>query len=159
MNRIILIVVIVILIIWVISQLYCQCKNQRENFSGSNISLSGNQEVPSNQTASTGQIKVDLTQDKKQLNYEVTSTALSSEITGTHFHLGAPGQNGKVVKTLNLQPININGVPHYQEKGVWKNTDSEPLSQELVDELEKGNIYINIHSQNYPNGEIRGQIV
>src|SRR5690606_28669323 len=43
--------------------------------------------------------------------------------------------------------------------GVWSPTDDEPLTPELIRDLIAGNIYVNVHTENYGPGEIRGQVL
>ncbi len=44
------------------------------------------------------------------------------------------------------------------DTGVWLSTDAQPLTATQVSNLMNGLMYINVHSQNFPGGEIRGQI-
>jgi hypothetical protein len=44
--------------------------------------------------------------------------------------------------------------------GVWSYTDaSQPLTDELAAALQAGRLYVNIHSEQFPDGEIRGQLL
>lgn len=160
--RIILIILGIIVVVWLFSKLFMTQRSDNNNNNSSIVNLSGNQEVQSVDTNASGQAKVTLNEDRTALYYEITTTPAStftSPQTAAHFHLGARGENGPIVRTLNLQPVSAtNGQRIYYEKGVWRNTDSEPLTQELVNHLLNGNIYINIHSEKYPDGEIRGQL-
>ena len=120
--------------------------------------LTGDQEVPSIQTQSTGLLKANLSQDRTVLNYELMTTPFLTPLTSAHFHLGPKGQNGPIVRTLKLEPALMNGQQIFYEKGAWTSTDQEPLTEQLVNELLNGNIYVNVHSQQSPNGEIRAQL-
>jgi len=61
---------------------------------GSNVVLSGAQEVPPVNTAATGSGTITVLMDRS-----VSGTVTTSGIAGTaaHIHLAAPGQNGPVI--------------------------------------------------------------
>ena len=85
------------------------------------------------------------------LSYTITFSGLLAPETVSHFHRGAPGVSGPVVKNLPL------GSP---KVGVWSAFDAtQPLTPQAVADLKAGLLYINVHSSLYPAGEIRGQIV
>ena len=42
--------------------------------------------------------------------------------------------------------------------GKWKTTDTTPLTPALMEEFNKGNMYINFHTLASPSGEVRGQV-
>ncbi|HEX9628370.1 MAG TPA: CHRD domain-containing protein [Acidiferrobacterales bacterium] len=70
-------------------------------------------------------------------------TGLSSNETNAHIHLGAVGVPGGVVFGLGT------GSPKIGER---------LLSDTEVNDLFNERWYVNIHSVNFPDGEIRGQI-
>ncbi len=85
------------------------------------------------------------------LSYTITFSGLLAPETVSHFHRGAPGVAGPVVRNLPL------GSP---KVGVWSASDAaQPLTPQAVADLKAGLLYVNIHSSLYPAGEIRGQIV
>lgn len=85
--------------------------------------------------------------DRMNLHYMITFDNLSSEVTAAHLHKGVKGENGGVVYDLNM-PTN-NGFYGYWKNG-FNNAQSLPLRR-------GDSIYVNIHTANFPNGEIRGQ--
>lgn len=108
--------------------------------------LTGAQEVPFVSTTATGTGTFLLT--SAGLQYDITLANLSgSLITGAHFHRGATGVSGPV-----LEPITFNSDLH--AFGTW--TD---LTESERDDILNGLIYVNVHTQAYPNGEIRGQVL
>lgn len=84
--------------------------------------------------------------------YELTLHGLKGNFTMAHFHNAPAGVNGPVVKTLTGD---FNGK---HARGIWTFNDSEPLTSQLVRELLSGNIYMNVHTDSFPAGEIRGQV-
>jgi hypothetical protein len=85
--------------------------------------------------------------DRMNLHYMITFDNLSSDVTAAHLHKGVKGENGGVVYDLNM-PTN-NGFYGYWKNG-FNNAQSLPLRR-------GDSIYVNIHTSNFPNGEIRGQ--
>ncbi len=117
--------------------------------------LNGGQEVPSVSTTGTGSARMTLNGVGTELSYEIHVRDLEGSVTAMHFHNAAAGANGGVVKTI------VTGVSAGDTTiaGVWTSGDTEPLTSALVDELLAGNIYINVHTDAVPSGEIRGQVV
>jgi len=107
--------------------------------------IDSSQSVPVTTTNATGTLWAVLDPASQTLTYRVTYANLDSQFTAAHFHLGAPGTNGGVVT-----PITFTG---NTAQGQW--TD---IPDSLIDDMMKGDIYINIHSKKYPAGEIRGQL-
>jgi hypothetical protein len=127
------------------------------------INLTGSEEVPPVQTNATGTAEIsafDISSDS--ISYGINVTNISGP-TAAHTHLGKPGENGPIVVTFfnytGPRPIN-----EVMEGGTITADDLEgPLKGKPLSELAvagaNGSLYINIHTEQYPNGEIRGQIV
>jgi len=84
----------------------------------------------------------------------LTGDAVTDNVpTAVHFHNAPIGVNGPVVKDL-MSFLKGNNVT-----GTWKRTDAmQPLTNAFVAETFNQNIYINIHTAEFPGGEIRGQL-
>lgn len=84
-------------------------------------------------------------------------------VTQAHIHLGRRGQNGPIVAFL-FGPSKFGiSVRRGVVRGVLTNQDLiGPLQgrtlRDLVREFERGNAYVNVHTIQNPDGEIRGQI-
>ncbi|MEW6750419.1 MAG: CHRD domain-containing protein [Candidatus Latescibacterota bacterium] len=112
------------------------------------------QEVPAPPPA-TGTATLALNDDETELSYEIRVTGLPN-ISAAHFHQAAMGVVGGVVHPL--AGTMADGV--WVAQGVWSSADATgPLTAELVAQLRAGNLYVNIHTPDYPGGEIRGQIL
>ncbi|MBR9861607.1 CHRD domain-containing protein [bacterium] len=107
--------------------------------------LSGSNEVPSVNTNATGVAGLIVASDFSKVNLNLTFDNLSSDLTGIHIHEGAAGTNGSVVVDL-MQYLNSNQV-------------NAELTELEMDKLAQGMYYINIHSEDFPNGEIRAQLM
>ena len=116
-------------------------------------SLDSAQEVPAPTGAVPGKGTGSFTLNdaRTELSYRVTVTGLSGNIAAGHFHNGPAGTAAGVVRTLTFVGNTASGV--------WKNTDSQALTDSLVRELLKGRLYINVHTAVNPGGEIRGQVL
>lgn len=108
------------------------------------ISLKGDAEVPPVTTSAmaSGQITV-------MPDHTVTGSIKFSGITPTmaHIHEGAAGKNGPPIITLTKMGNDGFAVPP-----AAKLTDTQYTS------FVAGNLYVNVHSDKYPGGEIRAQL-
>ena len=131
-----------------------------ETFSAS---LSGNDEVPPTQSTATGLAKFQTDENGTQVSYWLNITGLS-EITGAHIHNGSAGQNGDVVVTLSGPESAQNAQnPVISLKGNITNDKLQgPLAgkelSELVSLMSDGIVYVNVHTGEFQNGAVRGQI-
>lgn len=114
-------------------------------FSGSNVTLSGEEEVPAVKTSASGSGTITVKEDKS-VSGSVTTTGITA--TGAHIHLAPRGKNGKIILPLT--------------KGSDGNTWSVPAGAKLTDAqyqaYKAGNLYVNVHSAANKGGEIRGQL-
>jgi hypothetical protein len=111
---------------------------------GFSISLDGSQEGLSVPGTGTGYAV--FTPDSSGLIYRITVAGLTSTLIAAHFHLGGPGVGGPVVFPISFNDNDSTA------SGVWYFPDS------LVRPLALDSIYANVHTSNYPSGEIRGQL-
>lgn len=117
--------------------------------------LSGAAERPDPvETNATGTGTFTLNDAETQLTYNVTATGLSGDVTGAHFHLsdnGAEGSGGVVFGiTENVADDGNGGVT---VEGTWD------VSADDVANIRAGDIYVNLHTDLNPAGEIRGNLV
>ena len=117
-----------------------------------NVTFSGLQETPANNSTATGTFVGTYNDVTDSLIYTITFSGLGSNVTAAHFHgFVPPGIAGPVI----FFPVN----PSFPT-GVISGTlvDSVKLTQGQEDSLKMGLIYFNIHTTNFPGGEIRGQL-
>jgi hypothetical protein len=120
------------------------------------INLNGTEEVPPVQTEATGLAEVELI-GLDSVAYSINATNIEN-VTAGHVHLGAKGENGPIVVTLFKYDTPMNEV---SENGTITADSLEgPMAgKQLSDLLSAGGnntLYVNIHTEQNPNGEIRG---
>lgn len=115
--------------------------------------LSGQSEVPPVTTNADGNVDATLTGNTLTVTGSVTnlSSALR-EVQGSaaHIHRGQAGENGPIVFPLTVQPLV--GANSANLSGTFT------LSDEQINILRNGGYYVNVHTENYPGGEVRGQL-
>ncbi len=119
--------------------------------------LSGTSEVPPVLTQANGAVTLEL--DGDSLRVTGSFQNLSDDFSGAHIHLAPAGRNGGVEIPLTVvidDMDNGNG----DRSGIFPvGENAFSLSQEQITNLEDRRFYINVHSDEHPGGEIRGQIV
>jgi len=105
--------------------------------------LNGAQEVPPTISNASGTATLLLSPDEKTARVSLNFAGLSSPQTAAHIHgPAAPGVSGPVLFPL--------------PNGLVSDFEIALLSGQVQD-LKNGLWYVNVHSNNFPNGEIRGQ--
>jgi hypothetical protein len=128
--------------------------------------MTGDQEVPPRDTKGQGQTIFQLSKDGTELSYKLIVANIEN-VTQAHIHLEAAGANGPVVVWLypsappaTLIPGRFNGV---LAEGVITEADfrgilSGASMADLIDHFNNDFAYVNVHTSQFPPGEIRGQI-
>ena len=115
-----------------------------------NVTLSGKQEVPANNSTATATFVGTFNDVTDSLIYTITFSGLSANSTAAHFHgYVPPGVSAPVLIGRPKFPTGVTS-------GSF--TDTVVLTNGQRDSLKMGLIYFNIHTTAFPGGEIRGQI-
>jgi hypothetical protein len=108
------------------------------------VNLTGAEETPpvTTSASATGTIKI-------SADRTVSGGIKTSGIQGTaaHIHLGAPGESGRPIITLTKKGQDTWTVPY-----------GSVLTDEQYTSFKKGNLYVNVHSDEHKAGEIRAQL-
>src|SRR6185437_4937792 len=105
--------------------------------------LTGGQETPPNNSTAGGRASLLLSPDEKTARVSLTFSGLSSGQTDAHIH--GPATLG--VSAPPVFPLPLGQLSDF----------SITLTPAQVQDLKNGLFYINVHSLNFPTGEIRGQ--
>lgn len=116
------------------------------------INLSGLNEIPPVTTNSVGTIVATL--NCRTLTLGGTFSGLSSAFQAAHIHLGATGINGAILYNLNVVTLLPNTAGNF-----LRADNMFTLTKDQLSALKTGGLYVNVHSANFPSGEIRGQIL
>ena len=136
--------------------------NAYDTVAGFNVQLAGSEEVPSVDTKATGSAEFKAPHFDS-IYYSVNVSNID-KVTAAHIHSGKTGENGPIVVTLfkTESPSSevMNGI---LTSGNITNADLEgPMAGKTLIDLNKamelGETYVNVHTEEHPNGEIRGQI-
>lgn len=117
-------------------------------------------------TPAQGEAKFQLNDDGTVLQYRLIAANIEN-VTQAHIHQGAPGTNGPVVAWLYpaappsvLIPGRFDGVLAagvITEANLVGPLAGQPFNA-LIETMNAGETYVNVHTSQYPAGEIRGQI-
>jgi hypothetical protein len=110
--------------------------------------MAGINEVPPNTSAARGTVIVTYNTETNLLRLAGDYQNLSDTVVGSHIHRGGPGVAGPVIITLTNTGDSTGTI-----------RASTTLPDSLEAELLAGNMYVNVHSALFPNGEIRTQLV
>jgi hypothetical protein len=108
------------------------------------VKLIGAEETPPVTTSASGTGTITIATDKS-----VSGTIKTTGIDGTvaHIHVGAPGQSGPPIITLDKGA-----------GGVWSVPAGSTLTDAQYASFKAGNLYVNVHSAEHKPGEIRAQL-
>lgn len=131
--------------------------------------LSGAQEVPDADTGAKGKIIVKFDQAFTKVSVDLRIKNLAGNFAAAHFHCNRPGVNGSVAFGLvNPGPLTFDG---RRIRGTLTNADftgsdcagavGRPVNNiaALAFAMRDGLVYTNVHSSEFPGGEIRGQML
>jgi hypothetical protein len=105
--------------------------------------LKSSEEVPPNDSPGKGTADVTLDTTANKVSWKVTYEGLTADPAAAHFHGPADmGQNADPVIDISA---NIN-------------EGSADVTPEQAQMIQDGKTYINVHTAQYPDGEIRGQV-
>ena len=121
--------------------------------------LSGQEEVPPVDTQATGMAEF-TPSGSENVQYMINATNIEG-VTAGHIHSGVQGENGPIVITLFNFDIPQNMV---SESGtITADMLEGPMQGKTISDLatamKNGSTYVNVHTVQNPNGEIRGQIM
>ena len=105
--------------------------------------LTGAAQVPPNDSAATGTAEVTFDTEAKTVTWMYTHEGLSGDMTAAHIHGPATAAEaaGPVIDTTGET---MEG--------------SAPITDAQAAELMAGMYYFNVHTEKFPDGEIRGQL-
>lgn len=133
--------------------------------------LSGFQEVPALYTDATGSFAARLNEGGDQLGFTLSYSGIASAVQFAHIHFGQRGVNGGVV--VWLCDNTGSGPSGTQTCPTGEGTIEGTISGENVMEIQgiaagdftafvkaigAGATYVNVHSETFPAGAIRGQL-
>jgi hypothetical protein len=106
--------------------------------------LKASEEVPPNDSPATGAVEVTLDTDANKVSWKISQQGLTGDATAAHFHGPAkPGENAGPVVDISSNMAE----------------GSADVTAEQMQMIRDGNTYVNIHTAQNPNGEIRGKVV
>ena len=124
--------------------------------------LAGKDQAPPVKTKAGGNIRFDLGPDGNTMKYKLDVKNIQNA-NAAHIHEGKKGENGAPVVGLFSGPAkkgNFSGTlaeGQFTADNFLGTLKGKPMSA-LVDMIKAGNAYVNVHTDQNPNGEIRGQI-
>lgn len=111
--------------------------------------LAGSNEVPANSSAARGTVIVVYNTETNYLQLAGDFQKLSDTITAAHIHPGGPAATNPPIIPLTVTPLDSTGTM----------TATATLTTDQETDLLAGNMYVNVHSKSFPNGEIRTQLI
>lgn len=109
--------------------------------------LTGAQEVPRGDPDGSAKARITIDDNFDQVCWAITDINNISPVTAAHIHVGARGVNGPPVFTLRKS-----------NEGTWTGcSEGSEWTQDRI-EGDPERFYVNLHTADYPNGAIRGQL-
>jgi hypothetical protein len=145
---------------------------------GFTATLSGTEVVPPVKTSGTGMANFEVSENSLSYQVNILNTA---KVTSVQIHKGTPGTNGDAIATVFKPKDNgrnlIENMPKISDISSTTQRSSSfsysgnidelaltgPLKGKTVSDLvlamQSGETYVVVHTEDYPKGELRGQIL
>lgn len=148
--------------------------DNRRNITRYATNLESYQEVPALSTPASGRFRAVLDESAQTIEYELSYRDLASDVAQAHVHFGQRGVNGGIMvflcSNLGNGPAGTQACPGPRDGSISGTLAAAnvigPANQgiaatefaEVVAALRRGVAYANVHTANFPGGEIRGQV-
>jgi hypothetical protein len=124
--------------------------------------LSGASEVPPVQSSASGFAEVEVVDNGNRVEYEVEVSNID-RVTQAHIHQGTSSEAGPVVATLFNASTPTGPTSGGLVEGSITSANLEgPLQgkqlSDLIALMQNGQAYVNVHTEQNPDGEIRGTL-
>jgi CHRD domain len=138
--------------------------------------LTGFEEVPALLSTGVGEFTAEVDPTRTSITFTLTYSGLLADATQSHIHFGQRRVNGGIMvffcTNLATPPVGVPVPPNCPLRegtvtGTLRAADVvgplgqgiAPLSLEnVIDAIQSGHIYANVHSTRWPGGELRGQV-
>jgi len=123
--------------------------------------LLGDNEVPPHDVQARGSVQYHVANDGLSVSWKLNVQNIDNVVAG-HIHLAPEGVNGPIVVPLvsssacQTMPNGIKCEGTFTAANLTGPLAGHPLS-DLLAAMESGNTYTNVHTTQFPGGEIRGQ--
>jgi hypothetical protein len=124
--------------------------------------LRPNQETKPVNSSAHGVVGFYVYQDNRTIGYLINASNIEN-VTGIHIRHGMTGSDGPIVATLfdaDSPPGKINGVfsiGNITSVDLVGDMENKTM-EDFFSAIDNGELYVNVHTIEYPEGEIRGQI-
>jgi Cu/Zn superoxide dismutase len=112
--------------------------------------LSGSNEMPAADPSASGTAKVRLDRAKKKVCFTIRVNGAVEDVVAAHIHKGGKGVAGDI-----LVPLINSAAPGPKFTGCEKNVARSVIRAIL---RHPRRYYVNVHTMDFPGGEIRGQL-
>ncbi|HEX7085277.1 MAG TPA: CHRD domain-containing protein [Vicinamibacterales bacterium] len=133
-------------------------------------------EVPAISSPATGRFRAVIDERGERVAYEVSYANLEADVLMSHIHIAQPGVNGGIMVWLCQTPARPGpaGTPTCPGPrdgvvtGEFTAADVQAVGPqgiapgefaEVIRAIRDGIAYVNVHSETFPGGEIRGQVL
>lgn len=134
----------------------------------------GEEEVPVRSTTAEAKLNLKVDRGGEQATYNLRITEPIVNLTMAHLHVGPVGSNGPVAVWLYPSAPPLQLIPGTTEGRVAKGSieaaslcysPTAPYCSNgagdwsaFVADLDAGRVYLNVHTSQFPGGEVRGQV-
>jgi len=135
--------------------------------------LRGYEEVPTLSSPATGTFNATVNEDATQVEYQLSYSGFTTPVQQAHLHLGRTAVNGGIIiflcSNLPNPPPNTPACPATEGEvggtltpegviGPGEQGIAAGEFAELVEAIRNNAVYVNVHTEQFPPGEIRGQL-
>ncbi len=124
--------------------------------------LSGSWIIPPVTTAATGEAVINLDAGDTEVSYKLTVEDIEN-VASAYIYLAPSGQTGEIIAHLYPGPTKPGPFSGVLAENSLRVADlkgplaGEPMSR-MITVLRAGSTYVQVNTDSFPNGEIRGQI-
>ncbi|SCZ52220.1 CHRD domain-containing protein [Thiohalomonas denitrificans] len=137
-------------------------EREKGEFAKFELALSEAQVVPAIESEGRGELTISFNDELSEVNYRLEVSDTNTAVTSAHLHCAPAGENGPVVVPL---------VTEGEEQNTFTSNDITLAGEQqeacgvpinniasLFNAITENDIYVNVHTEAYPDGELRAQI-